>query len=53
MSQARTSLRCPIASARGAVGPGRRPNVNIDLPGRSQKYFPPILARHINSILQN
>jgi predicted TIM-barrel fold metal-dependent hydrolase len=30
-----------------------KPNVYIDLSGWSPKYFPPILVRYINSILQD
>jgi predicted TIM-barrel fold metal-dependent hydrolase len=30
-----------------------KPNVTIDLSGWSPKYFPPILVRYINSILQD
>ena len=32
---------------------GHKPNVYIDLSGWSPKYFPPILVRYINSILQD
>jgi len=30
-----------------------KPNVYIDLSGWSPKYFPPIMVRYINSILQD